>query len=82
MHRNQIDLILKNKFVRLGQLLRLADETKRGMLSYETFDMIIKNLNISDSIISQKDVQSIFNQYKVDDHKMDYRNLLQHLADF
>ncbi|KAL4473602.1 hypothetical protein ABPG74_022466 [Tetrahymena malaccensis] len=81
-HHNQLNVILKNKLSSLKTYIFAADSLQQGFVSHEKFFEIVKKLAIPESIMSQEDIQFVFNRHKIDEHKFNYREFVDFLRDF
>ena len=81
-HSNQIKLILKNRYKNLKAHLVKEDLEADGKINVEIFCKIIDRLEINKKLVSDSDINEIFENYKLDQTNMDYRRLLNDLHDY
>lgn len=81
-HNNQLSVIMKNKLSSLKTYIFAADSLQQGFVSHEKFFEIIKKLGIPETIMSTPDIQHIFNNHKIDEHKFDYKKFIDFLRDY
>ena len=81
-HLNQLNLILKNKYVAISRSLMDADELNNGYLNFEKLDNNLRRLGFSEERINKESMKSIFERYKLDDHNFNYRKFLKDIKEF
>lgn len=81
-HKNQIKLILKNRFKNLKAHLTKEDPESDGKINVEVFCKIIDKLEINKKLVTDSDINDIFEIYKLDQTNMDYRRLLNDLHEY
>lgn len=81
-HKNQIKLILKNRFKNLKAHLTKEDPESDGKINVEIFCKIIDKLEINKKLVTDSDINDIFENYKLDQTNMDYRRLLNDLHEY
>ena len=81
-HENQVKMILKNKITELNNYLQAEDANSSGAINYEKLEKAVKRLRINANLITDEDCKTIFENHKIDQYKMDYKNFIQELNDF
>lgn len=75
-------MILKNKMNMIQHQIKHEDSSNQGFINNERLKIILNKLGIPPTIMDEQDVRSIFQKFKIDDHKFDYKKFLQGLSDF
>ncbi|CAD8119799.1 unnamed protein product [Paramecium sonneborni] len=81
-HHNQINIMLKNRQIKLGQWLLEADEKQEGYLSQKKFEEVIQKLRIDEKILSNDDIKEMANNFKQNNQSIDYKQFINHLKQF
>ncbi|CAD8211829.1 unnamed protein product [Paramecium octaurelia] len=81
-HHNQINIILKNRQLKLGQWLLEADEKQEGFLSQKKFEEVVKKLRIDEKILSNEDIKELASNFRGDNQFIDYKQFITHLKQF
>lgn len=81
-HENQLKQIMKNKIQNLTTFIKAEDHSQTDFINYERLERVIRKSGISDTIMKKEDVKNLFDQYKLDDYKFDYKEFLKELNDF
>ena len=82
IHKNQIRLILKNKFKQLKNYCMKEDQDNFGVIHFDLFKKIVGKLEINKSYISDKDLEEIFLENKHDNLNINYQQLLKTIDEF
>ncbi|CAD8204255.1 unnamed protein product [Paramecium pentaurelia] len=81
-HHNQINIMLKNRQLKLGQWLLEADEKQEGYISQKKFEEVVKKLRIDEKILSNDDIKELASNFKRDNQFIDYKQFITHLKQF
>ena len=82
IHKNQIRLILKNKFRQLKKECMKEDQDNFGVIHFDLFKKIVSKLEINKNYISDKDLEEIFSENKYDNLNINYNQLLKTIDEF
>lgn len=75
-------MILKNKNKNLATLFRNADEFNCGFVTQEKLNEILHKQNIPETIMDGHDKNWIFDQFKFEDYKFNYKDFVNFLNEF
>lgn len=82
IHKNQIRLILKNKFKQLKGHCIKEDTEKLGIINVDLFKKIMEKLEINKKQITDTDIENIFEENKYDNLNINYEKMLKELDEF
>jgi len=81
-HKNQVYLVLKNKFNDVAKSIIQVDHDKHKWINFHSFELAMKRLGISENAFSDKDIREIFDKYKTKEGRFFYKNFLEELRAF
>ena len=81
-HQNQIHLILQNQINPISNYCIDLDDKKEGFINKEKFQKLFEKINISESILSKDDRNTLYSQFKDDKNNFDYKNFISEIKNF
>lgn len=62
--------------------MKHEDSSQQGFINYERLSIILNKQGIPSTIMSDQDIKNIFNKYKIDEHKFNYKKFFNSLNEF
>jgi len=79
---NQLKLVLKNRIPDIRQAILELDRDRSGYVNHFKFEQALQRLRINQNIISSQDIADVFEKFKTDSTKLNYRDFLEHLQEY
>lgn len=81
-HRNKVNLILNNKLTQIARGCIEADFKKEGFIDYERLYHYLRRIGFTEQTLPDPDIQEIYQKYKINEDKFNYKLFLKELKEF
>lgn len=81
-HKNKVNLILNNKLTQIARGCIEMDFKKEGFIDYERLHHHLRRIGFTEQLLPDPDIQAIFDKYKMNEDKFNYRSFLKELKEF
>ena len=81
-HKNKVNLILNNKLTQIARGCIEADFKKEGFIDYDRLHHHLRRIGFTEQTLPDPDIQAIFQNYKINENKFNYKSFLKELKEF
>lgn len=81
-HRNKVNLILNNKLTQIARGCIEADFKKEGWIDYDRLHHHLRQIGFTEQTLPDPDIHAIFDKYKINENKFNYKLFLKELKEF